>query len=262
MIPEAFAALFQRRRLLRALVRRDLIGRYRGSALGTIWALVEPLALLGIYLLVFGVLMGLGGKEGMAGYALEVFCGILVWIPFSETLNRATTILWENTTLVKKVIFPQEVLPLHIVFSSLLNQAPGWAILLAAAAARGALHPSWLLFPLLLLPPALLTAGLAFFVSGTSPLIRDIKQFTSLATLCWMFLTPIFYPESLFRGRTALWITVNPLAAIIHNFRLVLLRGDLPDWGMFAYTLALGLGLYLGGYRFFARTRKLFPDLI
>jgi len=263
MIPAAFKIISRHRYLLAALVKRDIIGRYRGSALGSVWSLFEPLVLLGIYTLVFGVMMEMGGGGGIGGYSLMVFCGILPWLAFSETLNRSTTVLWENTTLVKKIIFPQEVLPLHLVISALINQLPGLVILLLGVIAlRGEVHLSWLLIPLLILPQFLITAGLAFFVAGTSPIIRDIKQFTSLGTLCWMFLTPIFYPETIFRGRLAIWVFINPLAAIIHNYRSILLEGVAPDWGMFFYPLFLGLLLYLAGYRFFARTKNLFADLI
>jgi len=259
----SFKLLSRQRYLLAALVRRNLLGRYRGSSLGTAWSLLEPLVLLGIYTLVFGVLMGLGREEGIGGYALKVFCGILAWLPFSESLNRATTVLWENTTLVKKVIFPQEVLPLQLVLSAFLNQIPGLIVLLAGVAAlRGQIHLTWLWGPILVVPQLLLTAGLAFFIAATSPLLRDVKQFTALGTLCWMFATPIFYPENLFRGRLACWIFLNPLAAIIHNYRAVFILGSAPDWGMFLYSLFLGLLLYLAGHRFFLRTRKLFADLI
>ncbi|HOO78317.1 MAG TPA: ABC transporter permease [bacterium] len=259
----AFGILWRRRHLLGALAKRDLLGRYRGSALGLLWALAEPLALLGIYTLVFGVMIGLGRENGIGSYALSVFCAILIWLAFSEAVNRSTTVIWENPSLVKKVIFPHEVLPLKVVIAGIANQLPGFCILLAAVAAfQGTAHWSWAWIPLLLLPLFLCTAGVAFFVAGLGPVIRDIRQFASLATLCWMFLTPIFYPESVFRGRWALWLLLNPLAALIHNFRAAILGGKAPDWGMFVYTLALGLLLYRAGFAFFKKAERVFADLV
>jgi len=257
------------RHLLFALVKRDILGRYRGSVFGVLWSAIEPLVLLVIYTVVFGLLLGLRMPDdpSLSAYALEVFCGIVVWLAVSEGLNRSTTVIRENVSLVKKVIFPGEILPLKTVVSALVHQCVGLLVLLAGMLVLGrGIYPTWFFLPLLLLPQLLLTAGISWLVAGAGVFIRDIRQAVALGTLCWMFLTPVFYPEELFRtalgGRFAFWLTVNPAAALIHNYRRILLRGTSPDWTMLAYLFLLGGLLFVVGLWWFNKIKKLIPDVL
>jgi lipopolysaccharide transport system permease protein len=255
--------------LLSALVKRDVVMRYKGSLFGLIWSIIEPLVLLTIYTIVFGGLFGLRMEDdsSLSAYALNVFCGIVVWMAISEGLNRSTGVILENTSLVKKVIFPGEVLPLKVVLSAVFHQSIGLGTLLLGMLVLGkSISWHWLLIPLLLIPQILLTAGIGWFVASITVFIRDVRQVVSLGTLCWMFLTPIFYPETLFRtafhGRFACWLTLNPVAALIHNYRQILLRGKMPDWNGFLYTLVLGAVFSLSGIWWFNKTKRSFVDVI
>ena len=255
--------------LLFALVRRDVTGKYKGSVFGLVWSLVEPVILLGIYTLVFGGLfrLRLPYDASISAFALYVFCGIVVWMAISEGINRCTTVIIEHVSMVKKVIFPVEVLPLQVVLAALIHQLIGLAVLAAGLVLLGkGVFWTWLFFPLLLLPQFLITAGLGWLVASIAVFIRDIRQAVSLGTICWMFVTPIFYPEDLLRtalgGRFHFWLTLNPAAALLHNYRRVFLLGMPPDWMMFLYLMGLGIGLFVAGWKWFKKSKKTFVDLI
>ena len=257
--------LFQRRSLIAALVRRDLLGRYRGSVFGAVWAVAEPLALLGVYTLVFGVLFRLrsDGDPSLLSYSLEVFCGIVPWLMISESLNRSVTVMLESVSLVKKVIFPGEVLPLKIVLAGAFQQLIGTAVLLLALIVLGKpIHFTWLYLPLLLVPQILIVAGLAWLLASIGVFLRDLRQIVSLLTLCWLFLTPVFYPEETVAKIFPLWLTLNPAAALIHNYRNALLRGLPPDAGKYLSTLALGIAVSALGYWWFQKTKRAFVDVL
>lgn len=258
-------SLFRRRALIAALVRRDLVGRYRGSAFGVLWALAEPLVLLAVYTLVFGVLFRLrsGSDPSLVSYALEIFCAIVPWLMISETLNRSVTVMLENTSLVKKVIFPGEVLPLKVVLAAAVQQIIGTGVLFFALIVLGRpVHLSWLYLPLLLVPQILIAAGLSWLLASGGVFLRDLKQIVSLGSLCWLFLTPVFYTEETVAAIAPVWLVVNPAAALILNYRNALLRGLPPDGAKYLYTLVLGIALSGVGYWWFQKTKRAFVDVL
>lgn len=264
-----FNNLIKQKYLISALVKRDIMGRYKGSIFGVIWSIIEPIVLLIIYTIVFGLLFGLRMEDdpSLSAYALEVFCGIIVWLAINEGLNRCTTVVIENASLVKKVIFPGEVLPLKVVLSAIVHQCIGLLVLLAGIIIlRGTLPWTWVLIPILILPQLLFTVGIGWLVASIGVFIRDIRQAVALGTLCWMFLTPIFYPESIIsnfaQGKLTFWLTINPVSSLVHNYRMILLRGKLPDWTMYFYVLILGTVLSVIGLWWFNKTKKAFVDVI
>ncbi len=268
----SFSALrFLRRNhyLLFALVRRDVTGKYKGSVFGLVWSIVEPVVLLGIYTLVFGGLfqLRLPYDTSISAYALYIFSGIVVWLAISDGINRCTTVIVDHVSMVKKVIFPAEILPLQVILSAIIHQLIGLAVLGAGLIVLGkGVFWTWLLFPLLLLPQFLITAGIGWLAASVGVFIRDIRQAVTLGLVCWMFLTPIFYPEELvrtaFEGRFSFWLTLNPAAALLHNYRRVFLDGAAPDWLMYCYLTGVGLVVFTAGWWWFKRTQKSLVDLI
>jgi len=255
--------------LLFALVKRDISGRYKGSVFGMIWSIIEPIVLLAVYTLFFGILLGmrLRNDPSLSSFALEVFCAIVIWLAITEALNRSTVVIFENTSLVKKVIFPAEILPLKVTCSALVHQGLGLFVLLLGLLFLGKnITWTWFLLPLLILPQFLLTAGISWILASVTVFIRDIRQIVSLSTLCWMFLTPIFYPEYIIRdfagGKFTFWLTLNPAAALIHNYRNILVRGCCPEWISYGYVLILGIFFFFFGLWWFNKTKKAFVDVI
>ncbi len=265
----AFRFLRRYHYLLFALVKRDVTGKYRGSVFGLVWSIVEPVVLLGIYTLVFGGLfqLRLPYDASISAYALYIFSGLVVWLAISDGINRSTTVIIDHVNMVKKVIFPAEILPLQVILSAIIHQLIGLAVLAVGLIVLGkGVFWSWLLFPLLLLPQFLITAGIGWLVASVTVFIRDLRPAVALGTVCWMFLTPVFYPEDLVRtafgGRFAFWLTLNPAAALLHNYRRVFLLGQAPDWIMYLYLTGLGLVIFAAGWWWFEKTRKSLVDLI
>jgi lipopolysaccharide transport system permease protein len=261
----ALSQLMKNRHLIGMMVRRDLSARYRGSVMGVLWAVLTPLAMLALYTFVFSVILqvkfGAGGDT--ASFALYLFCGMLPWLAFSEGIQRSTTVILENANLVKKVVFPLEILPLNVVLAAVVTQIVGTMVLLIVALAMGvSLSWTWLFAPVLLLPQVALTLGLGWFLASFGVFVRDITQVIGLLLTAGMFVTPIMYPASMIPAQFQWWLAVNPLAALIQAYRRVFLEGGLPPLSsLLALTLVGGLvGLF--GYAWFVKTKNGFADVL
>lgn len=262
---QPWKSLYGQRKLIQLMVKRDLVGRYKGSFAGVLWTVANPLALLFIYWFVFAVIFRVRfGEDGNpVNFAFYVIAGLLPWMAFAEALIRSNTAMLENVNLVKKVIFPLEVLPVNHTLSSCVNSLVGIGILVVLALVyRGEFHWTVVLLPVVLVPQLLLTAGLAWFLASLGVFIRDINHFLSLALTIWMFLTPIVYPLSLVPDSLLPILRVNPFTAIVLSYRNLLLEGALPAAGPWLYLLGLSLGFFFLGYYWFARSKKAFADVL
>jgi lipopolysaccharide transport system permease protein len=251
--------------LILSLARRELVARYRGSVLGIVWALLTPVVMIAIFTFIFAGIFGARfGSEGSPwDYALYLFCGLLPWTMFQETLVQSATKIVTHANLVKKVVFPLETLPMALTLSSLGNQMFGTiALLFAVVAVRQELHVSVFWLPTLIIPQLLFTLGAAWLIASLGVFLRDIAQGISLLLTAWMFLTPIIYPESIVPHRYHFFINVNPFTPLIRSYRRILLEGAPPDWSGLAYFSAFALVSFFFGYWWFARTRKNFADVI
>ncbi|MBM3267169.1 MAG: ABC transporter permease [Candidatus Sericytochromatia bacterium] len=258
-------AIGRHRELIGMMVRRDLAQRYRATLMGLLWSLLHPLLTLLLYTYVFSVVLKVkfGADASTASFALYLFCGMLPWLAFSEGLNRSAGVVVENVNLVKKVIFPLEILPLNLALAAVVTQAVGMAILLPAIMLRG-ITPTWLwlLVPLLILPQLLWTVGLGWWVSSLGVYVRDVGQAIGLVLMAWMFLTPIYYPESMIPAEYRWLGLLNPMAVLIGAHRDLLLDGRLPAiWPLLGQTAA-GAFVFLLGFAWFAKTKKGFADVI
>ena len=163
--------------LVSSLARRDLVSRYRGSALGIVWAVLTPVVMIAIFTFIFANIFGARfGPGGSAwDYALYLFCGLLPWTAFQETVQRATTTIVSHANLVKRVLFPLETLPAAQTLSSIANQLFGTvALLLATLVLRRSLPLTIFWLPVLLIPQTLLTVGAAWLVSSLGVFLRDL----------------------------------------------------------------------------------------
>lgn len=251
--------------LILSLARRELVARYKGSVLGIIWAVLNPVVMIAIFTFIFAGIFGarFGGSHSQWDYALYLFCGLLPWTMFQETLQASATTIVTHANLVKRVVFPLEALPIAQALSALANQMFGTLVLLVAVVAlRQELHASILWLPLLIVPQLLLTLGAAWLIAALGVFLRDIAQGISLFLMAWMYVTPIIYPESLVPERYRPLIKINPFSPLIRSYRLTLIEGAAPDWPGLAYFSAFALVSFLFGYWWFARTRKNFADVI
>lgn len=257
--------IFRHRHLLAALVRREVSARSKGSTLGFVWNLLEPLFLLLIYTVVFHHLLGveLAGEEGGGGFALYLFCGLLPYLAISQAASASTTVIPANRDLIKKVIFPSEILPLQEVFSNLTTQFFGWLVLAAGMAVSGVrVGGALAALPLLLLAQLLLTCGLCYLVAGLGAFIRDTRQAVSILMLAWLFGTPIFYSRAYFPENWRFLLAVNPLAALVSAYRDSILNNRFPSPVDLASAFIWAAAVFALGWWWFGKTKKAFADVI
>jgi lipopolysaccharide transport system permease protein len=251
--------------LIMQLTRREVAARYKGSVLGILWAVLTPLVTIATFTLVFAGIFGARfGATGSAWeFALYLFCGVLPWTAFAEAVQVSSQKIVTQANLVKRVVFPLEILPVAQSLASLANQLFGTIALLAAALViQRTIHPTVLWLPMLLVPQLLVTLGAAWLVASLGVFLRDIVQGIALLLMVWMYLTPIFYPESIVPERFRPWINANPFTHLMRSYRYVMLEGSQPDWRGLAYFTGFALIVFLFGYWWFARTRKNFADVI
>jgi lipopolysaccharide transport system permease protein len=252
--------------LIRSMVRRDLTSRYKGSIMGLAWAFITPAVMIVIYTIIFQGIFNAkfgNGQEGYLSYGINLLCGMLPWLAFSDGIQRSTVSLIENVNLVKRVVFPIEALPVNVALSALVNQLIGTVILLVAALIiNKTVQPTILLLPLLIAPQLLVTIGLGWLMASLGVFIRDMPQFNQLAIMTWMFMTPILYPENQIPERYRWLVNLNPMAPLIRSYRRILLEGSMPDWGGLMITLVFALICFVFGYWWFERTKKAFADVL
>jgi lipopolysaccharide transport system permease protein len=251
--------------LIFSFARRDLQGRYKGSALGIAWAVLTPVVMIAIFTFIFAGIFGarFGASNSHWDYALYLFCGLLPWTMFQESVQLSSNTIVTHANLVKRVVFPLETLPAAQVFAALGNQLFATiALLIAILAVRQNLQLTALWLPLLLIPQLLFALGAAWLIASLGVFLRDIAQGITLLLMAWMYLTPIIYPESIVPERFRWFIGINPFTSLVRSYRRVFLDGLAPDWRGLLYFTAVALVVFVFGYWWFARTRKNFADVI
>lgn len=260
-------SVLRNRHLVLQLAKREVVGRYKGSFLGMTWSFFNPVLMLAVYTFVFSVAFkarwGVGTEEGKAQFAIMLFVGLMVHGLLAEVLNRAPTLVLANANLVKKVVFPLEILPLVSVLAALFHCLVSLGVLLLAILFfTGYLHWSVILTPLVFLPLVVLAMGLAWILSSLGVYLRDVSQTVGIITSAMMFLAPVFYPVTALPQNMQAWLFLNPLTFIIEQARSVLIWGNAPDWlGLGAYML-VAVFVAWAGYAWFQKTRKGFADVL
>src|SRR4030095_15427504 len=224
--------------LILSLTKRELAARYRGSILGILWALLTPVVMIAIFTLIFsGIFKAkFGASSSQWDYALYLFCGLLPWNSFQESLQLSSSTIVSHANLVKRVVFPLETLPVSICLAAVTNQLFGTLVLVAAVIIlRREAHASIVFLPVVLLPQLIGTCGIAWLVASLGVFVRDIVQEIALALMTWMYLTPIIYPESLVPPGYRSAIEWNPFTPLVRSYRLILLEGRAPDWAGLGY---------------------------
>jgi lipopolysaccharide transport system permease protein len=259
------ASAWRNRGLIRVMVRRDILGRYRGSFGGAVWTVVNPLLLMLTYFFVFGVVLRarFGNDPSRAGFALYFLAGMLPWLAFSEAAGRAPTVMLEHRNFIKKLVFPVETLPLNLVVAGLIAESVAIALYLVALwGARGAIPGSALWLPLLIVPQVLFTAGIAWFLAALGVFVRDLGQIIGFVMTLWFFLTPICYPETSLPAEALPVLSKNPIFVLVRGYREVLLEGHAPAWATLAKLWAVSAVAFVLGHAWFYKIRKSFADMI
>jgi len=248
--------------LIRVMVRRDILGRYRGSFAGAFWTIINPLLLMATYFYVFGVVLQsrFGADNSRSGFALYFLAGMLPWLAFSEAAGRAPSVMLEHRNFVKKLVFAVETLPVNLVVSGLVTEC--LAIILYCGfllALRHTVPLTALWLPLLLVPQVLFTAGLSWFLAALGVFVRDLGQIMGFVLTIWFFVTPICYPEAAARA----WLySKNPIYVLVKGYRAIFLDHSAPAFGPLWKLWLLSCVIFIVGHAWFYKLRKSFPDLL
>ena len=262
----AVRSLWANRQLIARMGQREIIGRYKGSAMGLAWSFITPLFMLAIYTFVFSVVFQARwgtSEESKTQFAVVLFAGLIVHTLFSDVINRAPQLVLGNVNYVKKVVFPLEILPVVQLLSATFHALVNVAVLIAAQLVfQGSLPITALLLPVVLLPFLLLTLGLAWCLASLGVFVRDVGQTINLITSVMLFMSPVFFPVQSLPPALQPWMHLNPLTFVIEQVREVVVWGRLPDWqGLAVYSLASIATAWLG-FAWFQKTRKGFADVL
>ena len=253
--------LYRYRDLLFSLAVRDIKVRYRQTLLGVAWAVLQPLAFMAIFTLIFAR-FGRLESEGVP-YPLFSYTALVPWTFFATALALAVNSIAGNMKLVKKIYFPREVFPLGAVAGCLLDFAVGGS-LVAILMAIYRVAPSWQLVwvPWLLAIELALLVGASLFLSAVNVFFRDIKFIVPLTIQLWMFVTPIIYSTSMVPHELRSWYMLNPMAVVIDGMRKAILHGQPPEWPSLLLATGLVGALCIVSYGFFKRVELRFADRI
>jgi lipopolysaccharide transport system permease protein len=249
------------RNLLKNLVLRDLKHRYIGSMGGLVWSVIHPLVQLISYTFVFTVIFKqrLPTQYGTDSFPIFLFCGLVPWILFSDTVLRSCNVIVENSSLITKTVMPAEMLPVAILLSNLVHHAIGLGILVIVLVAFHSVHISALGILLYLPMLVLLAQGIAWFVAGMQVFLRDTIQALQILMLLWLWFTPIFYalPDD-YRFINML----NPMALIVTGYRNALLNVSLPDAVTTGVVALVSVAVFIIGGLVFKQAKPGFADVL
>ena len=252
--------------LVSALVKRDVIGRYKGSVIGIVWSFLHPVFMLAVYTFVFSIVFNArwgSGSDSKLEFALVLFSGLVVFNLFSECVSRAPSLVLSNVSYVKRIVFPLEILPWVVMGSALFHALISllvWFIFYSVF--FGVPQITVFLFPVVILPLLLLTMGFSWFLSSLGVYLRDVAQFVSIIIPALLFLSPIFYPVSALPESYQLILHINPLTPAIEQVRSVLIWGNQPAWDVYIIYLSVASIIAWGGFAWFQHTRRGFADVL
>ncbi|HEV7906005.1 MAG TPA: ABC transporter permease [Pyrinomonadaceae bacterium] len=256
----AFADLWAYRELLYFLTWRDIKVRYKQTALGAAWAIIQPLATMLLFTLVFNRLAGL--DTGRVPYPLFAYTGLLIWTFFSNSVTNSTNSLINNTNLITKVYFPRAFIPAAAVAAGLVDLIIAALILVGMLVYYGVAPDSGIaLLPFFLLLSVMLALAVGMLISALTVKYRDLRHAVPFLIQFWMFASPVIYPSSIVPGRWRHLIALNPLTGIVEGFRAALTGGTFDRTAtllaVVVTTIALAFSFYI-----FRRIEETFADLI
>jgi len=253
----------ERRSLLFQLVRRDFEQRFVGSAAGWLWGLIHPLVLLLSWTFVFQFCLRMKPPAGFSSYALFIFAGMLPWLLFQETLQRSASSLLEQSNLIKKTVFPAEIVPVSVFLSTLVSHLLALFLLVTAVGLwQKQISVFLLLLPAYIFVVGLLAVGLGWIAASLHVFLRDTAQVVSVALTFWLWLTPIFIAEEQFPKWARVVLLSNPLYYLVRSYRTVLLTRGAPDPRDFAIAAGFGAAAFVLGGLFFRHMKRGFADVL
>jgi lipopolysaccharide transport system permease protein len=258
-------ALWHYRELLYFLVWRDIKVRYKQTALGVTWVILQPVVSMVVFTFLFGNLLGV--PSGDVPYPIFSYAALLPWNYFASSINKSSTSLVMNTNLVTKVYFPRMVIPISSVLSGLVDFGFGFLVLIGLMI-YFRIPPTWtiLFLPAFLFLAMLTALGFGFWLSALNVRYRDINYLVPYLIQIWMYLTPVIYSVTLIPEQYQFLMALNPMTAVVGGFRWALLGSYLADAqapvDVIIFSFLLSLLVLITGAVFFRRTERTFADVI
>jgi ABC-type polysaccharide/polyol phosphate export permease len=254
--------LFRYRALVQSLVGRELKARYRGSFFGFLWSFLNPFLLLCVYTIVFGLILRPRDPSFSSpiSYALFLFTGLLPWTWFSSSILESSNVLMVHSGLLRKIMFPAEILPITVVLTNLVNFVLGLPILFLFYIVFGHKISFWIFFlPVCILLELTLVLGLSLIVAPLSVIFKDLQNIIANLITLWFFSTPIIYPFSFPAIQNnpilKIYLLLNPMTHVIESYHYSLFYGSLPHWKKISVTFFVSILILIFGYYIFDRLR-------
>jgi lipopolysaccharide transport system permease protein len=246
--------------LMKCLVRRDIVLRYKGSMMGFLWALINPLFMMLIFSFVFSKILRMDIKN----YPLFLFSAFIPWNFFQTSLFAATPSISQNASIITKIFFPREIIPLSLVISNFIHTfLVGFVVNFALIIFYHVPLNLWLLFlPLVFIVQVLFTSGMALMLACLQVYFKDVTVLLGHVLTLWLYSTPIIYPLHMVPEPYLTWIRYNPLTGIIVAYRNILFYGISPLMGDFIYSTLISIAALIAGYWVFNRYQDYFAEEI
>ncbi len=260
------ARIWAQRQLLRQLTNRAVQMRFRGSVLGLLWAILNPIFMLLVYTFVFSVIMKIrwNGQGSTFFFAMNLYCGLIVYGIFAESVGSASIQILTNPSYVKKIVFPLEILPLAGLAASVFFNLFGLVILLFCV--QFFVQPLSIhivALPIVWLPLLLLSCGLSWVVAALGVLVRDVGQLIIILLQVLFYLCPIVYPLTRVPvSMQRIYMLLNPMAIYVEQTRAVVLDRSWPQWNWMPQSYLISLVAFIFGYYVFMRAKRGFADVI
>ena len=249
--------IYRYRHMLMTLVKQDINGRYKGSFFGFLWTLLNPLLMLVVYSIVFQFVF----RSNIEHYPIYLFICLMPWNTFANSIANGTTCVSNNASILKKVYFPREVLPLSVVISNTIQYFFSAVIIFIALLVSG-VGISWsaLFLPIIVLIQAIFTFGIILILSAINVYVRDVQYIMNPVMMIWMYATPILYSISMVPERFLGLYHLNPMVGIMEAYQAILYNKTLPDLSSLGTIFLVSLVVLFIGYLVFNKLQRRFAE--
>lgn len=251
--------IYDYREMVFAMVHKELRGRYKGSVLGFLWTFISPLLQLIVYTMVFSVVL----RADIDKYYLFLFIALIPWIFFATSLTGGASCVYGQASLVTKIYFPRQILPIAFVTTCFVNMLLSFAVVLVVVLFSIGLDLRLLpyLIPTMLIE-YFLALGIAMIVSGVTVFFRDLEHILGVAVMAWQFLTPIMYPISIVPERLLPIFNLNPMTPVIGAYRSILYYKTAPDLSTMLSAVIWGIVFLVAGWFIFDKLQRRFAEAL
>lgn len=253
-----FREIYDYRQMIYSLVRKELRGRYKGSALGFLWTFINPLLQLLVYTFVFSIVM----PNNIDKFYLYLFVGLIPWLFFSGSLTGGAACIINQKDMVKKIYFPREVMPIAYVTSNFVNMLLCFVVIFGVVIVSGVgIRPITLLYlPVIFVVEYIMCLGGAMLTSALTVYFRDLEYILGIVTMAWMYMTPVVYSIDMVPERLRPFMNLNPMTPVIVAYRDILYSKQIPEIGTLANGFILGIIVLVVGYVIFQKLQRGFAE--